>query len=418
MRSSAAHVPTPATIRIMRPSKTSASPFFGWPIHGRNEEQQPSGGDGRGCPGRCEDAQGEHVTGNTTSVGSFLAAQRLAVWRHRDGIAARRVVDLRDAWQRDHGVGIATEHASRALVDLGGRDVSEPWLGVSPVGDRGHASSVAEYDDRGCGRPRVRPIRASITRIVGAAVARERQRLGVSQSKLATAIGAGKTTVIQLEAGTCGVSISMLCRLALALGVEPGVLMPTADDLDSIIEPIAVLNRAAMTRTSRGGNKYIQGDTPRGDKYMVAVVSGVRKFVAAHGKPPPTNGRDATRYVGFTTTWTAINAALLKGSNGVPACGGLSRLIRERGLTLRGQALERAIEDGARAYASRYGRRPRARSGDASAFVGRPGTWATWDRALRLGRHGMTSGQGLTQFLDARGVHGPTEDVRPAHVMF
>jgi transcriptional regulator with XRE-family HTH domain len=253
--------------------------------------------------------------------------------------------------------------------------------------------------------------------LVGAAVKEARQRRGISQAALARAAGAGKATVIQLEAGTCGVSIYMLCKLALAMGVEPGSLMPSAEDLADAIGPVAVIDKSAMTRTSQGGNKYNPAETPRGAKYLAAVIAGVRKFVIAHGKQPPTNGRDATAYVGFRTTWTAINSTLLKGGNGVEACGGLSKFIRERGLALRGAALERAIQLGAQAYADRHSRLPHTKDGDASAYVGKPGTWSTWDRVLRTGRHGTTAKQSLAQFLAARGVHGPSDSVSSAHMM-
>lgn len=56
----------------------------------------------------------------------------------------------------------------------------------------------------------------------------------MSQSELASLSGVTRAAVSAIEAGAQGVSMETLCRIALALGVGPGELLPTREELEGI----------------------------------------------------------------------------------------------------------------------------------------------------------------------------------------
>lgn len=71
---------------------------------------------------------------------------------------------------------------------------------------------------------------------IGRRLARERTRQGVSQATLAARVGVARTTVCRWEAGERLPSVEALVRLAAALGVAPGRLLPEAA-ADAIADP-------------------------------------------------------------------------------------------------------------------------------------------------------------------------------------
>jgi transcriptional regulator with XRE-family HTH domain len=64
-----------------------------------------------------------------------------------------------------------------------------------------------------------------LVRILGQNVRRERKRLGKSQEELALDAGMKRSYLSDLERGTRNPSVKALARLALALGVEPALLV-------------------------------------------------------------------------------------------------------------------------------------------------------------------------------------------------
>ncbi len=80
--------------------------------------------------------------------------------------------------------------------------------------------------------------RVSLFKVVGRKVAalRRKRTDTTSQAELATRVGISRAAVSALEAGQQGVSVVTLCRLALALEVEPAMLLPTTNELEGLIK--------------------------------------------------------------------------------------------------------------------------------------------------------------------------------------
>lgn len=146
-----------------------------------------------------------------------------------------------------------------------------------------------------------------------------RERLGQPQTAVARAIGTQPHVVNKAENGGSCMNVERLCQYALALGVEPGDLLPRLADLPTLV--------------GLGGIETLSPvNFPRGADYVHAVVGGARAYVAEHGQRPRTDGGDARAYVGFNTTWCAIHNALADGSHGVAPVGGIHQLLDERGV--------------------------------------------------------------------------------------
>lgn len=136
-----------------------------------------------------------------------------------------------------------------------------------------------------------------------------------TQVALAEAIGTSPNRINVTENIGINMTIERLCQIAVALGVEPAELLPTLNELRELAGISAV-------ETLEDGKPPL-----RGAEYLDAVIDGARKYVDRHGARPRTDGGDASSYVGFETTWSAINFALAKGSHGVDPCGGIHDLL-------------------------------------------------------------------------------------------
>ena len=113
---------------------------------------------------------------------------------------------------------------------------------------------------------------------------------------------------------------------------------------------------------------------------LESVKGGIRKYYDEHGRPPSERGGDATRYVGYETTWACVKSWLDK-----RGYASLPRLAQEMGLRLfqADHNLE-SIEDGVRKYYEEHGRPPSSSRGDAATqYVGYRTTWACIDSWLR-----------------------------------
>lgn len=159
-----------------------------------------------------------------------------------------------------------------------------------------------------------------------------------------------------------------------------------------------------------------------GAKYEEAVLSGIRIFMSETGRRPSRLSGDATKYVGFHTTWNAIDGALRTGLHGADPVGGLPQFMRkhsvpdnklkrepktEQDVRPVGLEFENLIARGATIFLSKTGSRPTRNSGDASEYVGIRTTWAAIDAAFVRGYRGVTKTGGLPAFLDGRGIGKP-----------
>ncbi|MEZ5774675.1 MAG: helix-turn-helix domain-containing protein [Hyphomicrobiaceae bacterium] len=82
-------------------------------------------------------------------------------------------------------------------------------------------------------------VRVRLAASVGRRVVAARKRLGLSQDELASASGASKGTIVQIEQGRANPSIASLCRLAVALGlsVEDLISEPVGTSVQVILAP-------------------------------------------------------------------------------------------------------------------------------------------------------------------------------------
>ena len=76
---------------------------------------------------------------------------------------------------------------------------------------------------------------ASLNRAIGASVRARREAAGLSMRSLATRAGVSQPFLSQLEHGTSAASISTLYRVAAALGVTPGDLLPVQEPAEVVV---------------------------------------------------------------------------------------------------------------------------------------------------------------------------------------
>ena len=79
--------------------------------------------------------------------------------------------------------------------------------------------------------------RSLLTKAVGAKVADARQRCKPlkTQSELASNVGVSRAAISALEAGHQGVSLAVLCRIALTFEISPSSLLPDIDELRELL---------------------------------------------------------------------------------------------------------------------------------------------------------------------------------------
>jgi transcriptional regulator with XRE-family HTH domain len=242
---------------------------------------------------------------------------------------------------------------------------------------------------------------ATIADVVGAKVKAHRLARGLKQVDLSIALGTVHHVISRMESGG-GISLRRVMELAVLLDREPAELLPSLAECRTLFD---LSHLAPLPEVD-------VDETPRGDAYVQAVIDGARQYLAEHGRPPQTTSGPAQPYVGFGADWLGIHNTLAKGNFDVPACGGLRALLVREGIILDGRALEDAIAEGARRFVEEHGRRPVKTSGDASAYVGQPGSWSYWSQVLARGHRGTMVMRTLHQFLDKRGI-GTTQRPGP-----
>jgi transcriptional regulator with XRE-family HTH domain len=93
--------------------------------------------------------------------------------------------------------------------------------------------------------------RLLLNRAIGAKVAQERRCSGkkLSQSELASEAGVTRAAMSAIEAGSQGTSLVTLCRIARALDVEPGGLLPGKGELESLLRQAGEVPGLAVRET-------------------------------------------------------------------------------------------------------------------------------------------------------------------------
>jgi transcriptional regulator with XRE-family HTH domain len=82
-----------------------------------------------------------------------------------------------------------------------------------------------------------------LQRSFGERVRLERERAGLSQREVADQVGVTGPTISALENGHRGPSIEVLCRLAAALEVSPGVLLPPLQNIKQLFSPNEIVSK-------------------------------------------------------------------------------------------------------------------------------------------------------------------------------
>lgn len=179
----------------------------------------------------------------------------------------------------------------------------------------------------------------SVETFVSRRMVERREQLGQPQAAVARAAGIDRPALNKLEHGGTRLTVEKLCKLALALGVEPAHLLPTLEQLRGMI--------------GMGVDPLPKLEVPTGQAYVDAVIAGARSYLAKHRKRPRVHDGDAIEHVGFAASWSSIDSTLRKGSNGVTPCGGLHGLLDRHGVGQRRYATPRPASAGAGAASSR-----------------------------------------------------------------
>ena len=117
---------------------------------------------------------------------------------------------------------------------------------------------------------------------------------------------------------------------------------------------------------------------------LKGIKSGIQKYYKEHGKLPQRDAGDATRYVGYQTTWAAVGSWLSKGPT--PS---FSQLCQEMGFEAHFAVHDvQKIEEGIRKYHQEHEERPSMVSGDATPYVGYNTRWPTIHSWLCKNGHG------------------------------
>jgi len=111
---------------------------------------------------------------------------------------------------------------------------------------------------------------------------------------------------------------------------------------------------------------------------------GIRQFHKEHGRHPLRKDGDATRYLGYRTTWKAASDWLVYREH--PS---LRRLCEKMGLVSpRMFHSVEVVENGIHKYWDDYGKPPGQKGGDATKYLGCQTTWAAVNMWLRAQGHG------------------------------
>lgn len=131
------------------------------------------------------------------------------------------------------------------------------------------------------------------------------------------------------------------------------------------------------------------------------IVQACQAFYTAHGRYPSHKSGDATAFLGFQMTWSAINASLRQGCRGLPGGTTLFKLKLKQGWILERGAIETLtpsqIVSACREFQRTYGTLPHTQSGKRGGFL--PVSWRSAQKFLK-----RTQGLSLKQFQIKQGL--------------
>jgi hypothetical protein len=122
----------------------------------------------------------------------------------------------------------------------------------------------------------------------------------------------------------------------------------------------------------------------RADHDLERIARGVRAYHKEHGQRPSRKSGDATRYVGYSTTWSAVSSWMRHGDG--PS---LAQLCKRMGLgtSVAAHDVDR-IREGILLHYKEHGARPGVEGGDATHYVGYATTWGNVHCWLKRNGHG------------------------------
>ena len=165
----------------------------------------------------------------------------------------------------------------------------------------------------------------------------------------------------------------------------------------------------AIDRCLRDGNRGLPGGSSlfklrkeynlgiEPDLTEEIIVKAMKDYHEEHGKYPSLKSGDASKYIGFKITWTAIDACLREGFRGLPGGSSLAQLRKEYNLGIEPDLTEDLIIKAMKDYHEEHGKYPSLKSGDASKYIGFKTTWVAIDDCLRHGLRGLPGGSSLSQ---------------------
>lgn len=131
------------------------------------------------------------------------------------------------------------------------------------------------------------------------------------------------------------------------------------------------------------------------------IKEGARAYYKEHGSPPGQRSGNASRYVGYSTSWGNINS-WLKANNH----GSITQVCKAMGIVGRCAPHDlRKIQRGLRGYYRRHRKIPKVTSEDASEYVGYLTSWKNLDQWLRHRDQGS-----LIQLCKSMGFEGSYAD--------
>jgi len=135
----------------------------------------------------------------------------------------------------------------------------------------------------------------------------------------------------------------------------------------------------------------------RPDLTLPMIHKALRAYHKEHGRIPRSKDtRVVVEFLGFQDTWCAISAALWRGGRGLPGGSSLIQEARKLGLSeVKPDFTLPMVRKAIRAFYKEHGRTPHSKDGDASEYMGMPGTWRHANSSLVKGNRGLPGGSSL-----------------------
>jgi hypothetical protein len=132
------------------------------------------------------------------------------------------------------------------------------------------------------------------------------------------------------------------------------------------------------------------------------IVKAMKEYHEDHDKYPSSESGDASKYLKFKITWSAIGACLRKGLRGLPGDSSLAQLRKKYDIGVKPDLTEEQIIKAMRGYFEEHGRYPSLRGGCASKYIFEDILWSGIDASLRHGHRGLPGGSSLHKLKNER----------------